>query len=171
MRSDDIVEIVNIINLYPVAVDSLRFDLFDRIFTSDVTIDFGGPAAWKELTSLKRDFETIHRPFEATQHVTTNHQVVLNGDHANCISYVHGRFIRQVPAGGNVFESTGWYDDALIRSPAGWRIRSRSCRSIWAGGNPLVLQTVPGVSGEQKLDSLSRAAAAGQIVYLRALSE
>jgi hypothetical protein len=170
MHGDDVIEIINLINLYPVAVDTLRFDLFDRIFTDDPEVSFGGPAAWTDLAALKRDFETIHRPFEATLHVTTNHQVIVNGDRANCISYVHGRFVRQVAEGGNMFESAGWYDDALVRTPAGWRIATRTCRSVWAGGNPVVLQTMPGVSGEHTLDSLSREAAAGRLAYLAALT-
>jgi hypothetical protein len=169
MRSEDVVEIINVINLYPVAVDTLSWDLFDQVFTNDVRIDFGGPAAWSDLAALKEAFEAIHRPFEATQHVTTNHQVTGDGDQASCLTYVHGRFIRQVPGGGNMFESAGWYDDRLVRTPAGWRISARSCRSVWSGGNPKVLETVPGVSGEPQLDSLSREAAAGAISHLHAL--
>jgi hypothetical protein len=169
MRSEDVVAIINIINLYPVAVDTRRWDLFDEIFTSDVHSDFGGAAAWKDLASLKRDFESVHRPFEATLHVVTNHQVLVKADSANCISYVHGRFIRQVREGGNMFESAGWYDDLLLRTADGWRIKVRSCRTVWSGGNPVVLQTVPGITGEQTLHSLSREAAAGSIAYLTAL--
>jgi hypothetical protein len=166
MHSEDVVAIINVINLYPLAVDTLRWDLFDQIFTPDIQANFGGAAGWADLASLKRDFETIHRPFEATLHVTTNHQVIVNADRANCISYVHGRFIRQVPVGGSMFESAGWYDDLLIRTDKGWRIKTRSCRSVWSGGNPVVLQTMPGITGEQKLDSLSREAAAGNIAHL-----
>jgi hypothetical protein len=168
MHSEDVVAIVNVINLYPVAVDTRSWGLFDHIFTPDVRADFGGAAVWTDLASLKRDFETVHRPFEATLHVTTNHQVIVNADRANCISYVHGRFIRQVREGGNMFESAGWYDDLLERTGLGWRINARSCRTVWSGGNPLVLQTTPGITGEQTLDSLSREAAAGNIAYLLA---
>jgi hypothetical protein len=170
MHSEDVVAIINVINLYPVAVDTLSWDLFDEIFTADVQTNFGGAAAWSDLASLKRDFETVHRPFAATLHVTTNHQVVVNADRANCISYVHGRFIRHVQEGGNMFESVGWYDDLLLRTAAGWRIKTRSCRTVWSGGNPAVLQTVPGITGEQRLDSLSREAAAGNIAHLIALA-
>jgi hypothetical protein len=81
---------------------------------------------------------------------------------------VHGRFIRQVREGGNMFESVGWYDDLLLHTDAGWRIKARSCRTVWSGGNPVVLQTMPGITGEQTLDSLSREAAAGNIAYLLA---
>ena len=170
MSSGDIIDVINVINLYPIAVDSLRFDLFDQIFTPDIQIDFGGPAAWENLEALKSAFEAIHRPFDATMHVTTNHQVFVDGDRASCISYVHGRFIRQLPEGGNTFESGGWYDDILVRTPAGWRIRARSCRSVWGAGNPVVLQTVPGVSGDQTFTSLSRDAARGDVAYLLAVT-
>jgi hypothetical protein len=169
MRGEDIVEIISVVNLYPIAVDTRRWDLFDQVFTSDAQTDFGGGARWTDLTSLKRDFAVVHEPFEATQHVTTNHQVVGNEREANCISYVHGRFIRQVP-GGNMFESAGWYDDTLVRTAAGWRIKVRNCRAVWTGGNPKVLQTMEGVTGEQQLDSLSRDAAAGKLGFLQAVA-
>jgi hypothetical protein len=42
---------------------------------------------------------------------------------------------------------------------------------VWSGGNPAVLQTMPGITGEQQLDSLSReTAAAGNIAHLIALT-
>lgn len=169
-HSDDVIEIINVVNLYAFAVDALRFDLFDQVFTDDAAVSFGGPAAWTDLAALKQAFEAIHRPFDATMHLTTNHQVVVQGDQASCFSYVHGRFLRQVAEGGNMFESGGWYDDGLARTPGGWRIRTRACRSVWAAGNPVVLQTLPGVSGEQKLDALSAEVAAGRISHIAALT-
>jgi hypothetical protein len=170
MASGEIVEIINVINLYPVAVDAQRWELFDLIFTADAQTSFGGPAGWTDLASLKRDFAAIHEPFEATLHFTSNHQVVVDGDTASCISYVRGQFIRDVGEGGNMFESTGWYDDHLVRTPAGWRIRHRECRSVWAGGNPRVLNTQPGMTGEQQMDSLAREARADRVRHLQALA-
>lgn len=168
MPSEDIVEIVNLINLYPVAVDAQRWDLFDQIFTADVQANFGGAARWEGLEALKRDFAAIHAPFTATLHFTSNHQVGVAGDTATCISYVRGQFVRDLGEGDRLFESTGWYDDRLVRTAAGWRVRERACRSVWAGGDPRVLQTQAGV-GEQKMDALSREAAAGQVWRLQAL--
>ncbi len=169
MSGDDAIAIANVINLYALAVDTQQWDLFDRIFTSNVKADFGGAAKWQDLSSLKRDFAVIHSPFRATQHMTTNHQVAVNGDDANAISYVHGRFIREVPDGADMFESCGWYDDKLARTPAGWRIADRVCRTIWSGGNPRVLQTMPGVTVEPQLHSLGNEAASRNISFLDAL--
>jgi len=167
MDAGEIAAIVNLINLYPIAVDTQSWHLFDVVFTSEVHADFGGPAKWDDLASLKQAFDMIHAPFAATQHATRGHHVAIDGDRATCLSYVHGRFIREVPQGGNMFESSGWYDDELIRTGSGWRIGRRICRMLWWGGNPAVLQTSPDVPVEHVLDSLSAEAKAGRISHLQ----
>lgn len=171
MAAEQIAEIVNLINFYPIAVDSQQWHLFDRIFTEDVEADFGAPAVWQGLAPLKQAFAAIHEPFASTQHATRGHHVAFTGeDRATCLSYVHGRFIREVPKGGNMFESIGWYDDALVRTAAGWRIARRICRTQWCGGNPLVLQTTPDVPVEHVLHSLRDAGRAGQIGHFQELA-
>lgn len=160
-KADDIAAIVNCLNLYAIAVDSQCWDLFDQVFTEDASAEFGGAAAWRGRADLKSAFAMIHAPFESTQHVTTNHHVTAEGDQASCISYVHGRFIRAVPKGAPMFESTGWYEDLLVRKPEGWRIARRSCRMQWWGGNPAVLETAPGVKVEPVLNSMKAQAQGG----------
>jgi hypothetical protein len=162
--------VINVVNLYPVALAGQRWELFDQVFTADAEADFGGPARWSDLASLKRDFAAIHVPFQATQHVTTNHQVAVDADQATCLSYVQGRFIREVAEGGNMFESGGWYDDGLVRTADGWRIRRRLCRMVWWSGNPLVLQTTPGMAVEHQLHSLRAEAEAGRVAHLAAIT-
>jgi hypothetical protein len=170
MPGEDLAAIVNTVNLYPIAVDSQQWDLFGQVFTTDVHADFGGQAVWDGLAPLVQAFAMIHEPFTATQHATRGHHVAVEGDRATCLSYVHGRFIRPVPAGGDMFESSGWYDDALVRTPAGWRIASRTCRMIWWGGNPAVLAAAPGANVEHVLDSLCAEGRAGRVGHLRAIS-
>lgn len=166
MEAQDIAAIVNVINLYPVAVDTQRWALFDRVFTEDARTDFGGPAVFEGREHIKQVFEAIHLPFDATQHATRGHHVLVDGDRATCLSYVHARFIRQAVEGGNMFESAGWYDDALIRTADGWRIALRTCRTLWSGGNPAVLQTTPDVHVEQVFQSLRAEAGAGRLGHL-----
>ncbi|MBW8755368.1 MAG: nuclear transport factor 2 family protein [Sphingomonadales bacterium] len=175
MAAEDLAEIVNLINFYPIAVDSQQWQLFDRIFTDDIEADFGGPAVWRGLAPLKQAFAAIHAPFASTQHATRGHHVALDGsDAATCLSYVHGRFIREMPdadsMGGNMFESIGWYDDSLVRTAAGWRIARRCCRTQWCGGNPAVLQTAPEVNVEHVLNSLRTEVQAGRIGHFQALA-
>jgi len=168
MGMDDKVGVMTAVNIYPVAVDSLHFELFNRVFTADVAADYGAAAMWSDLASMKRDFLTIHKLFRTTQHFTGNH--VVDGDEAHCFSYVRARFVREIAGAEEVYEAQGWYDDALIRTSAGWRIRHRITRSSWTGGNPKVLETMPGVSGEQMLTPLSSEAAAGHVMLINKLA-
>ena len=171
MSTQEVADVVNTINIYPVALDTQRWDLFDLAFTEDVRADFGGAALWTDLASFKETFAFIHAPFDSTQHVTTNHQVVIDGDRATCLSYVRGLFMRTLPEGGNMFESGGWYDDQLVRTAAGWRIKDRVCRMQWWTGNPAVLETMPGIKVEQVLNTLRGEAAAGTIAHIRSLQQ
>ena len=41
--------------------------------------------------------------------------------------------------------------------------------SVWAGGDPRVMQSAPGVTVEQRMDSLRREARAGQVWRLQAI--
>ncbi len=171
MSQDDRSTIINLLNLYALAVDTQRWDLFDRIFTPDVEGDLGSNAHWRDLSSFKRDFAVFHDPFEATQHTMANHQVALDGDRANTMAYGHWRLIRTMPKGGNMWEGCGWYDDRLVRTAKGWRIRHRVCRVLWWGGNGQVRETIPGVSFEEELSALRREAAAGHVSYLGAIAK
>ncbi len=169
MNSDDIVSITNTINLYATAVDTLQMDLLDRVFTPDIAIDFGGPAAFTGLDTLKAAFVAIHEPFKATQHFTSNHQIAVDGEAATCLSYVRGVFVREMPEGGNMFESTGWYDDQLVHTAQGWRIAKRASLMTWWGGNPDVLRTSPEAGPPEDTASLSAEAKAGRLAHLNAL--
>jgi hypothetical protein len=100
----------------------------------------------------------------------SNHQVSVDGDRASAFSYVVARLIRYMPEGGGTFlNSGGWYDDTLVRTPGGWRIKKRICRSSWFEGNPRVLETMPGAKFKPDGASLRREADAGALSYLKAL--
>jgi ketosteroid isomerase-like protein len=170
MEGQDIAAVVNVINLYAIGVDTRQWRLFDQVFTEDAVTDFGGPAVFSGLATIKQLFEAIHAPFDATQHATRGHHVTVSEDGATCLSYVHARFLRNVGEGGNMFESSGWYDDRLVRTEAGWRIAHRTCRTLWSGGNPAVLQTTPDVHVESVFDALHIDARKGRLGHLAAIA-
>jgi hypothetical protein len=113
MPQDDVGSIIQLINLYAFAVDTQRWDLFDRIFMADVDADFSATAHWRDLASFKADFAAFHAPFDSTQHVMANHLVTVDGDRAH--AFVHGswRLIRRAAEGAPLWDGTGWYDDDL----------------------------------------------------------
>ncbi|MCK9553760.1 nuclear transport factor 2 family protein [Aquamicrobium sp.] len=162
---DDRSAIINIVNLYAVAVDARRYDLFAQVFSDDIQCDFGGGAAFTNRDALESAFAAIHAVFDSTQHLTSGHVISLNGDRANCLSYVVGRFRRRLEDGEGFFESAGWYDDFLVRTPVGWRIRERASRMVSTSGDLRVMQVMPGVDTNYELFSLFNEADKGSVRF------
>lgn len=156
MASGDKVEIIDTINAYAIVMNSRQWDLFDDILTPDAVIDFGGGIVWNDLDSFKAGFAQYHGQYDASQHITSGHVVRVEGDEARCLSYVHGHFIRAAAPGGSLYESTGWYDDRLVRTPGGWRIAERRYRMIRWSGNAGVMQLAPGKPYDPELSALHR---------------
>ena len=164
--SDDFSQIVNLVNLYAVATDSHRYDLFERIFTPDVHLDVGGGVSIDGLEVLMSGYRDIHAVFSATQHMTSGHTITIEGDEAHCFSYVCGRFRRPLEDGEGLFEMTGWYDDVLRRMPGGWRISERVSRMVSCNGDVKVMQAMPCVDTNYVLSALFDEADAGRIRFL-----
>lgn len=130
--------ITQVINRYGLAMDARRWDLFDSIFTPDVTIDYSG-RLWSNAISFKNDFRRDHQRFDATQHAMMGHLIDVADWEATAFTYCSWRLICRGTEGGDFLEGCAWYDDALRMTEAGWRISRRRCRIVWAEGNPRVI--------------------------------
>lgn len=170
MAESDLQTITQLINLYGFAVDSERWELFDRIFTKDVDAYFSETAHWRDLAQFKSDFALFHRIFDSTQHAMSNHLVDVSGDTAHAFTYGMWRLIRKGTEGGDLWEATGWYDDELTRTEQGWRIKRRHCKVAWWDGNPRVQASDPGVKFVLNLLSVKGEAKAGHIGFLNSIS-
>ena len=166
-------EIVEKLNLYALAVDTQRWDLFDRVFTEFCDVDFGTSSHWTSREQFKADFANFHDPFDATQHVMSNHQVSFEGEHAWSLTYGSWRLIRHAAAAngqGALWDGTGWYDDHWVRTHGGWRIQKRVCRVIWFTGNNAVRETLPGATFDDPNCSLRQESSEGRLGFLTAIS-
>lgn len=146
-------EIIEQINLYGLAMDTQRWALFDRIFDDDCILDYGPTSRWTNLADFKNDFGAFHEIFDATQHMMTNHLVVVDGDMAVSHTYGMWRLIRHAVAGSPLWDGSGYYDDRWLRTAHGWRIVQRVCRVVYWTGNPAVQS--PGGEVAFKLDLAS----------------
>jgi 3-phenylpropionate/cinnamic acid dioxygenase small subunit len=140
---DDTTAIIQILNLYALALDSHQWDLFERIFTDDVRAEFGpASAAWPDRAALVSAFDDFHRTLDGHQHTMMGHLVHVEGDKAYAFTYGNWLLIRHAAEGGPTWHGTGWYDDELVRTDEGWRIKHRISRLISYSGNPDVPQPV-----------------------------
>ena len=63
----------------------------------------------------------------------------LDGDRARSTCYLQAQHVGTGTEGGDHFIIAGRYDDELVRTPDGWRIRDRRLDIVWTSGNPAVL--------------------------------
>lgn len=168
--TSDKAEIIEIMNLYAFALDTRQWDLFDRVFTDDVTAVFGpAGAGWSGLEVFKASFELFHKTLDSHQHTMMGHLVEVDGDTAHAFSYGNWLLVRHAGEGGNTWTGTGWYDDEVIRTDKGWRIKRRVCRLQAWSGNPLVPEPLNEHNPDMGLRVLHTFAEAGDIGFLTAI--
>lgn len=156
-------DIVERLNLYGLAMDTRRWDLFDRIFMPDAEVNYGVGSCWNDLGAFKAAFGAFHASFDATQHFMSNHLVRCEGDRAVSMTYGQWRLMRREAGDPPIWDGSGYYDDAWIRTLAGWRIVRRTCRVIGWTGNPRVQNPSADLTFRLDLVALHEEAAGGRI--------
>ncbi|WP_434599022.1 nuclear transport factor 2 family protein [Streptomyces sp. A5-4] len=170
MAEHDKAAIIEALNLYGLALDAHRWDLFDRVFTDDVTAEFGpAGAAWHGLGEFKRSFAEFHESLTGHQHTMMSHLVHVDGDKAYAFSYGNWVLVREGAEGGPKWQGTGWYDDELVRTDEGWRIRHRVCRLMSWTGNPLVPEPNAEHNPDMENNVLREHSEAGRVGFLNAI--
>lgn len=162
-------DIIDLLNLYGFAMDTRRWDLFDRIFTAEVSADYGPTSSWTDRARFKADFGSFHELFDATQHVMTNHLVRVEEGRAFAHTYGSWRLIRHAAGDPPVWDGTGYYDDTLVRTAEGWRIEKRTCRVVFWTGNPRVQTPLEDMVFQLDLVSLHEEERAARIGFAKAL--
>ena len=171
MVEQDKAAVIELMNLYAFALDTARWDLFDRIFVEDITADFGPASAlWHDLPSFKRGFAAFHATLDSYQHTMMGHLVHIDGDKAYAFAYGNWLLVREATEGGSSWMGTGWYDDEVVRSVSGWRIARRVCRLASWTGNPAVPQPNIGQTPDMKTNVLREFGEAGNLGFLNALT-
>jgi hypothetical protein len=170
MAEHDKAAIIEVLNLYGFALDARQWDLFDRVFAENVTAEFGpAGAAWEGLANFKRSFAEFHDGLDNHQHTMMGHLVHVDGEKANAFSYGNWLLVREGAKGGSSWLGTGWYDDELVRTDHGWRIRHRVCRLLSWSGNPLVPEPNEEHHPDMKTHELFRHVAEGKVAYFNAI--
>ena len=124
---EDTLAIQRLIAAYPKAVDEREFDLLDELCTPDAVLDFsafGGPV--DGLPGIKNFLRESMALFKRTQHMMGLPDIRLDGDRATARTSCTNPMLISVADGTTSVMLIGlWYDDELVRTPAGWRFTSR----------------------------------------------
>ncbi len=124
----DRIEIDDLLTRYATGVDRRDWDLWESCFTPDARIDysaFGGIAGG--VKEVRAWLERTMAIFGMSQHMVINREVSIEGDTARCRSGFYNPMTwptAQTEAPRLSIDG-GYYCDALVRTPSGWRIRER----------------------------------------------
>jgi len=167
----DKAEIIEVINLYGIALDSHSWDLLDEIFTEDAHADFGpAGAVWKSVGALKFAFKDFHETLTNHMHTMMGTCVHVDGNKAYAFTYGDWLLSRDSAEGGPDWVGRGWYDDELVRTEKGWRISRRICRLISWTGNPLVPEPAYEQHPVMTTHSLRKNREEGKVMFFRMIS-
>jgi hypothetical protein len=129
-HAEDEVLIRNLIGLAAHLADEGEPDDYRVLYTPDATWSFGGSTQHgvEEIVAATRQrrAEGVSGPGTGTRHLVVPLHVTVNGDTATAVSYF--LFLADT-TGTPVVRVFGVYTDELVRTPEGWRIRSRTSRA------------------------------------------
>jgi hypothetical protein len=114
-------------------LDTRDWDGYVANFTEDGELElpfgtFSGRATIAERATRGLD------DFDATLHLSTNHVIEVNGDHAVARSYISVAHVPNRESPDEHGDAGGWYDWRLRRTPEGWRFTRVALHIAWTLG-------------------------------------
>jgi hypothetical protein len=131
----DRLEIIELQSIYAWGIDKKDGSVFRLAFSDDIETDYGHLGRMRGLDFFTRWMDAFHAPFDATQHLIANFWVLPDGDEVLLRSYVIATLVCRGTPGGDELRGGGHYVDRVVRTDAGWRIRSRQVTNFWRDGN------------------------------------
>jgi 3-phenylpropionate/cinnamic acid dioxygenase small subunit len=135
-------EIDDLLTRYATAVDDKDWDLYRSCFTEDAFIDYTSAGGIKGNLKEVRDWLAKTMPmFRMTQHVVCNREIQIDGDKATARSAFYNPMgFPDGEEGMKLFFDGGYYNDKLVKTADGWRIRERIEQSSYSTMRMKVIQ-------------------------------
>jgi 3-phenylpropionate/cinnamic acid dioxygenase small subunit len=131
-------EITELCYRYGLTLDGRDWTGLAAVFTPDANAFYLDLPPCLGYQAIEDTCRAALEPMSATQHLISNVVVRLDGDQAESSCYLQAQHVKAGTPGGDNFIIAGRYDDRLVRTPDGWRIRERRLALIWTSGNPAV---------------------------------
>lgn len=113
----------------------------DEVYTdySDLRGDAPSPVSADEFVAQRR--KTLRRL--KTQHLSTNHLITIDEDHATCVSSMAIYRRRSGGAEEITFDTHCYYTHELVRTSQGWKICKVKQKVLWNEGDSKIHAGVP----------------------------
>lgn len=124
LSAEDERAIASVILRYATGIDRRDWVLFRTCFTEDVRADYGAFGMWDDAAALTGSMAQMHAAMGHTLHRIGNIVAEPDGDGARARSYVDAVLCLGGPDDAT-HRAIGFYEDGLVRTGDGWRIRTR----------------------------------------------
>lgn len=125
---EDRQDISDVLVRYGTGIDRRDWPLFRTVFTDDCVLDYGEIGHWHGVDAVVDFMVAAHDMAGHTLHRVTNQAVSIDGDTATAQAYVDALIMSQDNTSG--VNAAGFYDDELVRTDTGWRIRRRRFTTV-----------------------------------------
>ncbi|NNE72492.1 MAG: nuclear transport factor 2 family protein [Acidimicrobiales bacterium] len=132
--------IIDLTARYCWALDQKNWADLDHVFTPDATADLGR-GGQKSRDEIVARIRSSLDPLDDSQHMVSTHAITIDGDTATSRCYLHAQHVLHGTPGGELFVAAGRYEDDLIRTADGWRIKHRALTIMWTDGNRAVMES------------------------------
>lgn len=129
--------VVDVVCRFAVSIDRRKWADFADCFADEVDVNTIRTGRWIHVERemlvavMRRVFET----YTATQHISANHQVSIDGDVAVVCSTLNAtHYLRDEPD-GEFHQQVGYYEYHLVRQERSWRIAKVEQFCHWQRGN------------------------------------
>lgn len=121
-------DIADVLVRYATGIDRRDWPLFRTVFTDDCALDYGDIGTFDGVDAVTEFMDQAHAMAGHTLHRLTNFAIDVDGDSARARAYVDALIFAPDNASG--VNAVGFYDDELVRTPAGWRIARRRFTTV-----------------------------------------
>ena len=135
----DRIEIEELLVRYSIAIDSQRFEDLIPLFADDAACDYGSLGCPQGPQAIVALIQKTLAGLDATQHLVGKCLIKLDGDSADVRTYLISQHIRASAPGVKHYFVGGEYVDTVVRTPAGWKFRTRRLDRMWSEGDREVI--------------------------------
>jgi len=133
----DRADVIDVLTRYATSIDLRRWNDFASCLAEKVEISMPVTAGWVPMSreDLVGLASRIYAQLEATQHISANHQVTVEGDQASALSTLNAtHYLGEDVDGGSLQREVGYYEWRLVRAD-GWKIDRMHMTINWVEGN------------------------------------